>query len=71
MVCPAGPLEPAAVWASLRSGACSIRWAFYEPRAAEARERRFPSGRVEWDLDDGERVLELRNPPFDPPLLGR
>ena len=71
MLCPDGPLEPRAVWLSLRSGACAIRWAFYEPRAAEARERRFPSGRVELELDGGDRVLELRNPRFDPPLSGR
>jgi hypothetical protein len=68
MVCPDGPLEPAAVWRLLRSGACAIRWQNYAPRAAEATEVRFPSGRVELDLDGGERVLELRNPPPVPPL---
>ena len=64
MVCPDAPLEPAAVWRLLRSGACAIRWQVYAPRAAEANEVRFPSGRVELDLDGGERVLELRNPPL-------
>lgn len=67
MVCPDAPLEPQSIWSLLRSGACWIRYAFYEPRAAEARELRFPSGRVELQLDDGARVLELRNPPFAPP----
>jgi hypothetical protein len=68
MVCPDAPLEPRAVWALLRSGACAIRYAFYEPRAPEAVERSFPSGRTELQLDGGQRVLELRNPPFEPPL---
>jgi hypothetical protein len=68
MVCPDAALEPAAVWRLLRSGACAIRWQNYAPRAAEANEVRFPSGRVELDLDGGERVLELRNPPFEPSL---
>jgi hypothetical protein len=45
-----------------------IRYGVYEPRAAEALEVDFPSGRVELQLDGGARVLELRNPPFDPPL---
>jgi hypothetical protein len=67
-VCPDAPLEPAAIFALLRSGACSIRYAIYEPRAGEAVEVAFPSGRVELQLDGGARVLELRNPPFDPPL---
>ena len=72
MVCPVSRLEREALWSALRSGACAIRWALYEPRAADARERRFPSGRVELQLDGGERVLELRNPPFEPaPLPGR
>ncbi|MGH2897480.1 MAG: PHP domain-containing protein [Solirubrobacteraceae bacterium] len=68
MVCPDAPLAPDAIFALLRSGACSIRWAIYAPRASEAVEVAFPSGRVELQLDGGARVLELRNPPFDPPL---
>ncbi|HTO08077.1 MAG TPA: CehA/McbA family metallohydrolase [Myxococcota bacterium] len=68
MVCPDAPLEAHAVWRLLREGACAVRWAFYEPRAAEAREVRFPSGRVELQLDGGARLLEVRNPPFEPPL---
>ena len=68
MVCPSAPLEPAAVWKLLRAGACAIRWQFYAARAAEAVEVRYPSGRVELDLDGGERVLEIRNPPFAPSL---
>jgi hypothetical protein len=68
MVCPDAPLEPRAVWRALRSGACAVRWGLYEPRAAEATEVRFPSGRVELQLDGGARLLELRNPPFVPPL---
>jgi hypothetical protein len=70
-VCPDAPLETAAVLAALRSGACAIRWSFYDARAAEARERVLPSGRIELELDGGERVLELRNPPFEPPLYSR
>lgn len=68
MVCPDAPLEPDAVWRLLRGGACSIRWQSYAPRASEAVEVRFASGRTERQLDGGERVLELRNPPFQPPL---
>ena len=68
MVCPDGPLEAAAVWAQLRAGACVIRYGVYESRAGEAVAVRFPSGRVELQLDGGARVLELRNPPRDPPL---
>jgi hypothetical protein len=67
-VCPDGPLEPDAVWAQLRGGACAIRWSVFESRAGEAVEVRSPSGRVELQLDGGARVLELRNPPRDPPL---
>jgi hypothetical protein len=66
-VCPDAPLEAAAVLAELRRGACTIHYAIYDARAAEARENRFPSGRVELELDGGARLLELRNPPFDPP----
>ena len=67
-VCPDGPLEPEAVLAELRRGACTIRWSIYDARAGEAQERVFPSGRVELELDGGERLLELRNPPFDSSL---
>lgn len=68
MICPDVPLDAAAVLAALRRGACAVRWSVYDARAGEARERVFPSGRVELELDGGERLLELRNPPFDPPL---
>jgi hypothetical protein len=68
MVCPAAPLDAANVWRLLRTGACRIRWEIYAPRAAQAREVRFPSGRTELQLDGGARLLELANPPFDPPL---
>jgi hypothetical protein len=68
MVCPDAPLEPAAVWRLLREGACSIRNDFYESRAGEAKRVVFPSGRVEWQLDGGARVLEIGEPPFEPPL---
>ena len=71
MVCPDAPLEPAAVWQLLRSGACSIRWESNAARAAEAVEVHFDSGRSERQLDGGERLLELRNPPFEPPLYSR
>jgi len=67
-VCPDAQLEPRALWALLRSGTCAIRYGVYEPRAAEAIEVGFPSGRVERQLDGGARVLELSNPPRDPPL---
>jgi len=65
-VCPEVPLEAEAVLAELRGGACAIRYGIYEGRAAEAQERRFPSGRVELQLDGGARLLEVRNPPFGP-----
>jgi len=68
MVCPDAPLEPAEVWRLLRSGGCAVRWHFYEPRASEAVRVTFPSGRAELQLDGGGRVLEVDNPPFDPPL---
>jgi hypothetical protein len=68
MVCPDAPLETDSVWRLLRGGACAMRNDFYEPRAGEATRVVFPSGRVELQLDDGERVLEVGNPPFDPPL---
>lgn len=68
MLCPDGPLEPAYVWSILRSGRCSIRWRVHEHQADRAREVRFPSGRTELWLDDGRRVLEVRNlPPGAPP----
>jgi len=62
-MCPDGPLEPAAIWQALRSGACWIRYRIYDERAEEAREVRFPSGRLELQLDGGRRVLEIRQPP--------
>ncbi|HTO70012.1 MAG TPA: hypothetical protein VMR31_09150 [Myxococcota bacterium] len=68
MVCPDAPLKPAAVWRLLRSGACLIRWQNFASRAAEAAEVRFPSGRLERQLDGGARVWEVTNPPFDAPL---
>jgi len=70
-VCPDAPLEPERVWALLRAGACAIRWGVYEPRAGEAVEVRLPSGRVELQLDGGERVLELRNPVRDARLYSQ
>jgi hypothetical protein len=69
MICPDGALAAEFVWAQLRAGACAIRWAVYESRAADAVELRLPSGRVELRLDDGARVLELRNPPAPGPRL--
>ena len=68
MECPDAPRDPESVWRLLRGGGCAIRWHVYEPRAAEAVLVRFPSGRTELQLDGGQRVLEVRNPPFDPPL---
>lgn len=62
-MCPDGILEPAAIWQALRSGACWIRYRIYDERAEEAREVRFPSGRLELQLDGGRRVLEIRQPP--------
>jgi hypothetical protein len=67
-VCPDAPLEPSEIWRLLRSGACAVRWHFFEPRASEAVRVTFPSGRVELQLDGGEHVLEVDNPPFVPPL---
>jgi hypothetical protein len=61
-ICPPGPLEAGALFASLAAGRCSIRYRLFEDRADEAREVVFPSGRVELQLDDGARVLEIRNP---------
>lgn len=68
MVCPDAPLDTETVWRLLKSGACAIRNDAYESRAREARRVVFPSGRVEWQLDGGDRVLEVDNPPPDPPL---
>jgi hypothetical protein len=68
MLCPEGPLEPAYVWAALRSGRCWIRWRVHEREADRAHEVRFPSGRTELWLDAGRRVLEVRNLPPDGPL---
>ena len=62
MRCPEGPLEEDALWRALRSGRCHIHYALHAGRAAEASEVSFPSGRVELQLDSGERVLEIRNP---------
>jgi hypothetical protein len=60
-VCPEIPLEPAALWQALRTGRCWIRYALYDDRADEAVSVEI-SGRVELQLDDGARVLEVRNP---------
>jgi hypothetical protein len=65
-LCPDGPLTADAVLAALRSGACVVRYVIYANRADEARSVEFPSGRVELQLDDGRRVLEIRQPPFAP-----
>lgn len=62
-LCPDGPLTPERVWRILREGRCRIRYTLYDARADEAEEVRFPSGRVELQLDGGRRVLEIRNPP--------
>lgn len=61
-VCPAGALEPEALWGSLRGGRCWIRYRFFEQDSEAAQEVRFPSGRVEVQIDGGARVLEVRNP---------
>ncbi len=62
-VCPDGPLTAEYLWSALREGDCWIRYTLYAERASEAKEVRFPSGRVELQLDEGRRVLEIRNPP--------
>lgn len=62
-LCPDGPLEEEPLWQALRSGACWIRYRLHEGRADAATEVRFPSGRVELQLDDGRKVLEIRQPP--------
>ena len=65
-VCPDGPLTEAYLWNALRSGACWIYYRVLEERADEARAVELPSGRTELQLDDGERVLEIRTPPASP-----
>jgi hypothetical protein len=62
-VCPDGPLTSDWIWSALRNGRCWIRYTLYEDRAAESVEVRFPSGRVELQLDSGDKVWEIRNPP--------
>ena len=66
-VCPDGELTPDWIWGALREGRCSIRYSLYDERASEAVEVRFPSGRVELQLDDGRRVYEIKNPPPSSP----
>jgi hypothetical protein len=60
--CPDGPLEPAALWLALRSGACSIHYASFDDWG-EPTLTRFPSGRTELGFPDRDRVLEIRQPP--------
>lgn len=60
--CPGIRLREPDVWSALRSGRCSVRYTLFSRREAESRELRFPSGRVEVQLEGGERVLEIRNP---------
>ena len=60
--CPVSELVVDALWAALRAGDCWIRYAVFENRRSEAVEVQLPSGRRELQLDDGKRVLELRNP---------
>ena len=66
-----GPSErqraPAEVWRLLREGQCRIRYHIFAERADEAQEVVFPSGRVEFQLDGGRRLLEIRNPILDAP----
>ncbi len=62
-VCPETPLFVATVWAALRGGRCWIRYRLHAARAAEARRVRFPSGRVELQLDGGRRLLAIHQPP--------
>ena len=63
-VCPDGPLTAEWVWKLLREGRCAIRYSIHEARASQAVEVRFPSGRVELQLDGGRRVYEIRNAPW-------
>ncbi len=65
-VCPGDLPEPEALWAALRAGRCWIRYEIHAGRGAP-RELRFPSGRRELQIDDGARVLELRNPIIEAP----
>ena len=60
--CPVPERTPDALWSALRRGHCWIRYAVHEPARAEAQRVDFPTGRHELQLDDGQRVLELRNP---------
>jgi hypothetical protein len=69
-LCPDGPLEPDHVWGALLAGRCRMRWRIHESNGEEVRELRFPSGRVELQLGDGSRVLEVRNPPSPEPPRG-
>jgi hypothetical protein len=66
-LCPDGTLTREAVWRFLRQGRCRIRYTLYDSRADDAEEVRFPSGRVELQLDGGRRLLEIRNPPLSSP----
>ncbi|MCP4007558.1 MAG: hypothetical protein GY725_25540 [bacterium] len=61
-VCPGNDLDPSAIWKDLRAGRCYIHYAVHEPQRAVAVEHRLPSGRVELRIDDGRRILEIRNP---------
>lgn len=70
-VCPDGPLEPDALWRTLRSGCCHIRYALFDDRADEARRVDFPGGRSELQLDDGRRVLELSDGTCDADAAAR
>jgi hypothetical protein len=62
MLCPAAPLEADAIWDVLSGGCCRVRYEVYGEREGDARAVRFPSGRVELQLDGGRRVLEIRPP---------
>jgi len=62
-VCPDGPLETAALWAALRGGRCHVHLPLFEADRARAREVVLPSGRRELQLDGGDRVLEIHQPP--------
>lgn len=64
MVCPDAALEADAVWLALRSARCDIFYAVHADRAEQAEAVGFPSGRVELQLDGGDSVLEVRQPPF-------
>jgi hypothetical protein len=65
-VCPGDSLEPKALWAALRGGRCWIRYEIHAGHGTPS-EVRFPSGRRELQLDDGARVLEIRNPIIEAP----